>query len=125
MSLEGSVERLNEHSLEDYLGWQRTTTIYIVDGWECWDCLGVNRIAVRCHETVEYSMRPSASAATMQLYSSQERASPTAPPDPGTYTVITSRLRSAVMKHAIRGHPESGDCTPDPAFTFVSACSNV
>ena len=29
-----SVERLNEHSLEDYLGGQRTTAKYIVDGWD-------------------------------------------------------------------------------------------
>jgi hypothetical protein len=35
------VERLNEHSLEDYLGWQRTTAIYIVDGWKCWDSAGI------------------------------------------------------------------------------------
>ena len=40
--VERSVERLNERSLEDYLGWQRTTAIYIVDGWERWDCLGFN-----------------------------------------------------------------------------------
>lgn len=30
-----NVERLNEHSLEDYLGRQRATTIYIVGGWVC------------------------------------------------------------------------------------------
>jgi serine protease AprX len=29
------VERLNEHSLEDYLGRQRATAIYIVGGWVC------------------------------------------------------------------------------------------
>jgi hypothetical protein len=38
-----SVERLNERALEDYLGWQRTAAIYIVGGWECWDCLGFNK----------------------------------------------------------------------------------
>jgi hypothetical protein len=29
-----SVERLNEHSLEDCLGRQRTIAIYILDGWD-------------------------------------------------------------------------------------------
>ena len=29
----GFVERLNEHSLEDCLGRQRATAIYIVGGW--------------------------------------------------------------------------------------------
>jgi hypothetical protein len=36
----GKVERLNERSLEDYLGGQRATAIYIVGGW---DCLSFNR----------------------------------------------------------------------------------
>jgi hypothetical protein len=30
-----NVERLNEHSLEDYLGRPRATAIYIVGGWVC------------------------------------------------------------------------------------------
>jgi hypothetical protein len=31
------VERLNEHSLENYLGRQRATAIYIVGDWVCHD----------------------------------------------------------------------------------------
>jgi hypothetical protein len=32
-----SVERLNEHSLEDCLGRQRAIAIYIIGGWDCLD----------------------------------------------------------------------------------------
>jgi hypothetical protein len=33
--MDQSVERLNEHSLEDCLGRQKATAIYIVGGWVC------------------------------------------------------------------------------------------